>query len=193
MVEVKGTVINAWMAFLKGRFGEAKLTSAIEKLDPESRSRLATMVLDSSWYPFELHSAMRTLTAGLRPDREKGFAVEMGRNMAHTFYTKVYTSLLVDEPLKQFQRAAWMDELLYRGWRTREIKVTGSSSCLVLYHYTAGLTPEPGHCASIRGYLIGEAEVSGGRNVKCSHPSCMLKGRPLCEFSVEWDAPASAS
>jgi hypothetical protein len=189
LAEVKGTMVKGWLNFLKERYGESKVSSAIEKLDPSDRSTLISPILDSSWYPLELQSALSKLTRTLRSALDRDVATQLGRYMAEYAYTRVYANQLMDGPIKQGQSFGWVDKLLYQGLRKCEPEVTGPSSLVVRYYYERGIKPGEGECTSIAGFIARQMEMTGAFNVKCSHPKCLATGtaRDCCEFGVKWE------
>jgi uncharacterized protein YjhX (UPF0386 family) len=42
-------------------------------------------------------------------------------------------------------------------------------------------------CLTVMGWHQRAVELSGGTNVKVTHPLCRAKGAPHCEYRITWD------
>jgi hypothetical protein len=184
MAQVKGTLINAWRNFLKERYGEEKVASAIQSLNAGDRDYLQSPVLDSSWYPMELQDVMGRLTKTVVPPSDKDIATELGRYTAEYVHTKVYRTLLSG---KSKNALDWFDDLLYQGLRKCVVERISPTSSVTRYHYLNG-KPKRGQCRTVNGYLVRQQELSGWKNVKSVHQKCMLDGDDCCEYLLEWES-----
>ena len=82
MAQIKGVVFNAWLQFLKSRYGEGEVQDATQRLGAEQQATLAKPFLDSSWYPYESQACLNTLTRFLATPADANLSFEMGRFMA---------------------------------------------------------------------------------------------------------------
>ncbi len=185
MAKVKGTVINAWKNFLKERYGEEKLTAAIESLHSNDRVQLLSPILDSTWYPMEMQQVMGRLTKALAAPSDKDIASQLGRYTADYVYTKVYRTVLSGSPDKN-KSTAWFDDLLFQDLRKCVSESTGPSSSVSRYYYFEG-KPTSGQCRTLAAFLIRRQELIGKQNVTCIHQKCASKGNDCCEFALRWD------
>ncbi len=185
MAEIKGILINGWMALLKDRCGQAALTNATESLDPLDRAVLSTTFLPSSWYPYDTLQVLSRLTKKLGATGDD-FAIDIGKAMAQHSCAGVYKSLIVDDPLKQVDRISWVGDMLFRSVRRCETERMSESSGLVRYIYEEGVKPNAGTCRSVMGFLIRMMELAGASGVSASHVKCVVRGADRCEFLLEW-------
>ena len=184
MAKVKGTVINAWKNFLKERYGEDNLMSAIQSLDSDDRVQLLSPILDSTWYEMELQQVMGRLTKALATPTDKDLASELGRYTADYVYTKVYRTVL--SGADRNKSTAWFDDLLFQDLRKCISEQTGPSSSVSRYYYLEG-KPTSGQCRTLAAFLIRRHELTGKQNVTCVHQKCSSKGDDCCEFAFRWD------
>ena len=186
MAEVKGTVINAWKKFLEERYGEHKVSQAIQSLDPQERSALQSPILDSTWYPIALQNVMGKLTRSVSGPADKDIAWELGRYMAEYVYSKVYRMLLKAKP-NSGRPIDWFDDVVFRDLRTYVVETAGPSSCVVRYQYIEG-KPTRGQCRTLQAFISRKLELAGYKKVTCGHEKCLAKGNDCCEFVMQWEA-----
>jgi hypothetical protein len=187
MPEVKGVLLNGWMQFLKSRFGDEEVNRGLELIDKADRSVLTAGFLDSSWYPFDTQRAISRLTRSIATSADQNLSIELGGFMAEYAFTRVYRSLLTNQPRKQVE-SAWIDEMLFRGVRRVESAMTGPSSCVLRYYYDQEVEPTAAICASTIGFCVREAELAGAGGVRVTHPNCAVRGADCCEVMMEWQA-----
>jgi hypothetical protein len=186
VAEVKGTVINAWKKFLEERYGEHKLSEAIQSLDSQERSALQSPILDSTWYPIALQNVMSKLTKTLTLPADRDIAWELGRYMAEYVYSKVYRMLLKSKP-NSSKPIDWFDDVVFRDLRTYVVEASGPASCLVRYKYLEG-KPTKGQCRTLQAFISRKLELAGYKKVTCGHDKCLAKGNDCCEFLMQWEA-----
>jgi hypothetical protein len=187
MAEIKGVLLTAWMTFLKNRYGEQAVTSALTGLNTEDRLRLSSTFLPSSWYSYDTLHTLRQLTRKLASPAETRLSGEIGAFMAEYTFTGVYRSLLAHDPIKQVTKFEWIGEFFFKEARTLKTEITGDTSCSVRYHYESGAAPTKAICESLSSFWSRTLELAGAARVSSSHPKCIVKGDHLCEFTFKWD------
>jgi predicted hydrocarbon binding protein len=185
MAEVKGVLLNAWMLFLRERYGERAVAEAMTHLRAEEQAALASPFLISSWYPFNTLFALGSLTRELGGS-ERGLSFEIGRFMARRAFGEIYRQQLAKDPITQLQKFAWVHDLLYRQAREKEVEISGPSSGVIRYRYQGEARPFPGFCSSHSGFWVEVLQMAGANRVRASHPKCAAKGDDCCEFRFEW-------
>ena len=190
MAEVKGILLNAWVKFVKERYGEEAVAKAFGTLSPEDRRLLPATFLDASWYPYDSLHAFGRLTRPLVTKSDKDVAGEVGRFMAQHAFTGVYRSLLAHDPIKQVEKFTSIGAFFFRDTRKLETEITGPASCLVRYRYEAGAKPTRAICASLSGFWSRSIELAGASKVAAAHPKCFATGGDCCEFLLEWQPPS---
>jgi hypothetical protein len=186
MAEIKGILLNAWMDFLKKRYGENAVSEGLNTLRVEDRLLLSTFFLASSWYPYSTLHALRKLTRPLVTPDDRSLSVEIGRFMAEYVFTGVYRSFLVKDPIKQVEKFSWIRDFFFKETRKLETEITGDSSCLVRYRYETGAKPTRAICESLVGFWGKTLELANASNVRASHPKCVTSGNNCCEFVFQW-------
>src|SRR5713226_4173854 len=113
MAEIKGVLLNAWMAFLNDGYGAEAVSGAVKKLAPADQRLLASRFLDSSWYKYDNLHALRRLTRPLVGASGQNLSIEIGRFMADYVFTGVYRSFLVRDPVEQVKKFSWIGEFFF--------------------------------------------------------------------------------
>ncbi|HEY7914659.1 MAG TPA: hypothetical protein VIG62_22285 [Blastocatellia bacterium] len=189
MAEIKGILINAWIDFLKKRYGEQAVSQSLDALEVEDRLALASTFLASSWYPYSTLHALRRLSRPLATASDQNLSVEIGRFMAEYVFTGVYRSFLVKDPIKQVEKFSWIGDFFFHEARRLETEIVNETQCLVRYRYEAGANPTRAICESLGGFWSKTLELAGASNVRSTHPKCIAEGGGCCEFKFEWNAP----
>ena len=187
MAQVKGVLLNAWVQFLKSRFGEDQVVRAIQNLAPAQQHQVSSGFLDSSWYPFELHASLSALTRSLATQADRNLSFELGRFMADYAFDRVYKNLLSRES-NRLARNTWLEDSFFQGVRKVKSEMTGESSYMMRYYYEPSMKPTTGMCASTIGFCFRQAELAGRENSKVIHPKekCAAYDNDCCEVVIEW-------
>jgi hypothetical protein len=186
MAKVKGVQVKAIITFLKNRFGEDSVSAAIEGLPAEVRELLPAVLLDSSWYPYDILRPIRGISRAMVPGSGEDFTLDMGKFIAEYTLAGLYRSLLEKDPLKQVEKFSWVHDFFYQDTQKIETTALSKSSCLVRYRYEAGLRPARSSCLCTLGFWMRTIELSGGTNVAGAHTRCVIDGKDSCEFLLEW-------
>ena len=186
MAQIKGLLLNAWMTFLKLRFGDLALASALDLVSPEDRRFLSVPFLASSWYAYDMVDVLRRTTAELAGDGDLNLPEEIGRFMAQHTFTGIYRSLIAADPITQVEKAAWMEGFFLNAACNVETEITGATSCALRCTYESGVKPRRAICGGLTGFWLEMIELSGANGVTCHHTRCVLDGGDCCEFKFEW-------
>lgn len=187
MAEIKGILLNAWMIFLKQRFGEQAIFEQLQQLDEPDRLLLSSPFLASSWYPYNTLHSFRRLTRPLATAADRNLSMEIGRYLAEYVFTGVYKSLLEKNPVKQVEKFSWIRQFFFQETRILETEIINPTRCLVRYRYENDATPTRAICESLNGFWSRTLELSGAQRIRSTHPKCVAKGADCCEFIFEWD------
>ena len=184
MRQIRGIMLNAWLSFLKEKYGEDKVLAAIKALPQEDKIHLEKSVLDASWYPVEMTRVLGKVQSAVAGRDE--FAEELGSYMAHYAFSGAYKVFLTNDPLTQAKKIMSVSEYFYRNVHKLEIEGTSPTSCVVRYRTSQG-RPSAITCRNRRGWWTRTLEMAGGKNVKVVHPECMASGKEYCEFHINWE------
>jgi predicted hydrocarbon binding protein len=183
-------MLNAWLSFLKDRYGDEAVGGAIGKLAPQDKLQLEKTILDSSWYPIEATRVLSKLQSVL--DGKVDISLEMGRYMAEYVFTGVYRMFLTRDPLSQGKKIVQASNYFYRDVHKLEVDVTGPVSCTVRYRLAKG-KPSIATCNTRKGWWARALELAGAISVNITHPQCRARGQEVCEFLVEWSAQSGSA
>ncbi|HUK90465.1 MAG TPA: hypothetical protein VLZ81_08705 [Blastocatellia bacterium] len=184
--EIKGVQIRAAYMFLKQRYGDQAVEEALKSASSEDRLIMPSLLLDSNWYPHTAWRVIRRITRVLDPNAGRDFPVEMGKFMADYVFKGVYKSLLSPDPSKQVEKFKWIHDLFYRDVCTLDAKAVGTNSGVVSYSYRKGVTVTGATCLLLMGFWTRTLELAGAKDVEATHPKCVSKGSPVCEYSFTW-------
>ena len=186
MAQIKGLLLNAWMTFLKLRFGDLAVASALDLASAEDRRLLSVPFLASSWYAYGLVDVLSRTTTELAGDADRNLPEEIGRFMAQHAFTGIYRSLIAADPIKQVEKAAWMEGFFLNAAYNVETEITGPTSCTMRCTYESAVKPFRAICGSLTGFWLEMIELSGANSVTGDHTRCVLDGGDCCEFKFEW-------
>jgi len=178
-------MLNAWLSFLKNRYGDDAIAGGIDKLAPPDRLELQKTILDSTWYPIETTRLLSKLQAAL--DGNTDTSLELGRYIAEYVFTGVYRMFLANDPIGQGKKIVHATNYFYRDVHKLEVDVTGPASCTVRYRLAKG-KPSIATCNTRKGWWARALELAGASSVNISHPQCRALGHEVCEFLVTWIA-----
>jgi uncharacterized protein (TIGR02265 family) len=185
MGQVKGTAVQSSLRYVGERFGEATLTGVLAALTAEDQRALGGSLLASSWYPMPaflrfMREAQRQLGA-----QEPEVVRNMGRASCDHGVTGVYRVFFrLGSPEFIISRAARVFSSYYD---TGELKVVESRGGRALVELTGLQDSAPEFCERIYGWMQRTLELSGARNLRPSHPSCVHRGDAACRFEGNWD------
>jgi len=185
MAKIKGDQVKAIIAFLKRRFGEDAVNSAIKGLPDHVRKLWPQSLLDSSWYPYDVLRPVRGMSRALAGGDED-LAIDMGRFIADYTLGGLYRSLLEKDPVKQVEKFSWVHDFFYQDCQKIETETLSPRSCVVRYRYQPGILPARSSCVSALGFWLRTVELSGGVNATGEQAKCVRDGRDCCEFILSW-------
>ncbi len=185
---VKGNILTSRLAFVRGRGGEALLGKVLGRLPADDQRALKGTLLVTSAYPLELNLRLdNAIAAELSPgDRQRVF-IEMGRASAE---------MSLSGPQRGFLRAGDPHGLLayteaiysyYYSVGRRIYQKTGPTSACLTTFDAEGVTETD--CLTVVGWHERAIELSGGSNVRVSHPQCRVRGALHCEYLIDWGEP----
>ena len=139
--------------------------------------------------PSTLANGGGRMTQALATPSAPVLSVEVGRHMAEYVFTGVYRTLLAKDPVKQLEKFPSIREFFFHDTHQLEIEHTGEARCIVRYRYEAGVQPTRAVCESLGGFWSKALDLAGASNTRFTHPNCILKGNPCCEFALSWQTP----
>ncbi len=182
---IKGSVLITRLNLVRKHGGPERLAKVLGRLAPPDRKVLEGIILPISWYPLELNLRLDAAIADvLSPaDRTKAF-IEMGRasaeeNLAgphHVFLRQGDPHFLLSHAPEIYR--------LYYAVGSRTYEKAGERGAVLRTVDAQSVTEED--CLTIVGWHQRAIELSGGRDVRVSHPTCRARGGPHCEYLCTW-------
>ena len=185
MTQVKGTALQSSLRFVRERFGAAALEGILRALPSDERSLLGGTILVSSWYPLQallsyMQEAERQLAA-----QEPELLFQMGKASCDHGVTGVYKIFFkVGSPEFVVSRAARVFSSYYD---SGELRVVESRDGHAAVEIVAIQPAAPQLCARFYGWMHRTLELSGARNLRSSHSTCVHRGDAVCRFEGTWD------
>ena len=183
---IKGTVIISRLNMVRQQGGQARVDEVLKRLPAEDQALLRKMILPINWYPMELNTRLDTAIADvLSPeDRTRAF-MEMGRASAdenlkgaqHVFVRPGDPQFLLSQAPQIYR--------FYYAVGSRTYEKTGPRAAILRTFGAENVTEAD--CLTIVGWHLRAIELSGGHNVRVTHPKCVAKGAPHCEYHCQWD------
>jgi hypothetical protein len=181
---VKGTMLQAHMAWAADRLGPAWKARLQPHLDAFGTARVDRDVLATEWIPLallvQIDRAIARETGGV-PERVFG---ELGRHSATINLGGVYKAFVPDEPHTFFEQMAFLHDRFLNFGRCAYGRSGPRAGRIRMEDY-----PEysPVFCASAMGYYEGALltmRVPGPVVVK--EASCQCAGDEACAFEMAW-------
>lgn len=184
--QVKGTILAARLAFIRGRGGEALLERVLLRLSPEDQKPLRGLLLVTSSYPLALNLRLDTaIAAELSPGDPDRVFIEMGRASADVNLSgpqRLFVQAGDPHHLLSFTEAIYS---YYYSVGKRTYLKTGPRSATLTTEGAEDVTP--GDCLTVVGWHQRGLELSGASGVHVDHPVCKARGASRCEYHCAWE------
>lgn len=180
--QVKGTKIKSKLAFVENTYGEETLQRVVEKLSPEDR-RVLKSVLDVAWYPIDLYYRLLEAIVEVAGAGDPRVLDRMGREAAEYqaehaygayFRSKDPRSLLESMiPMHaQINKPGTME--IVDGGERRLSLVIGAPPTTLLA------------CRVAKSFYQRAVELVGGSAARVVESACQARGDGHCRFDVRW-------
>ncbi|HXY40148.1 MAG TPA: hypothetical protein VEQ10_10770 [Vicinamibacteria bacterium] len=185
MAQVKGTAVLSSLRHVRERFGEPALAGVLSALPSGDAALLSGLVLASSWYPMGcllrfMQEAEKQLAA-----QEPKLLQNMGRASCDDGLKGIYKIFLkVGSPGFIIDRAA---RVLANYYDTGELVVVDRGERHVAVELRGLEEAGRPFCERIYGWMQRTLELTGVRNLRSAHSSCLHRGDPVCRFEGRWD------
>ena len=184
MARVKGTAVSASSHYLRGRLGEEKYAQVLAGLSPEAQAALSGTVLPSGWYEFSHLLELMKKAELLLPRGEKSLAWEMGRYSAESGLKTVYKIFFkVADVSFILKKTSQVFSNYYDRGTMETVSTTDRSASLILRGFDQ---PSLHFCDRLLGWMERTVEMTGAKNVRMTHPRCVVRGDDHCEYRGDW-------
>ena len=170
-------------AFMEHRFGEGARAAVLRHLSPEDRAQYSGIMLPITWYPLApFGRLLRVMDAELGKG-DLSLVTERGEWTAtrdlHTL-RKAILKFVTIPWVVQKGASLWPQFHDTGRWDVRAVHTKSAVAEL----HDLGVVDDA-ICASIRGWLLGLAKLSGDA-VDVRHTKCRAKGEPACTYELHW-------
>ena len=182
---VKGNILLARLAFLRGRGGQPLVDRVVSRLPAGDQRVLRGALLATSVYPIELNQRMdgaiaEELSSG-DPDR---VFLDMGRASADVNLTGSQRGLVrKGDPHYLLGFTESIYGYYYSAGR-RTYQNTGPTSAVLTTVGAEDVTATD--CLTVIGWHQRAVELCGGASVQVIHPRCRVRGDDCCEYRIDW-------
>ena len=185
MARVKGTAVASSLRFVRERFGESALARVLEGLSEEDNRVLKAGVLAASWYPMGLFLRFMQEAERQFGVQEPDLVRRMGRASADYSVTTIYRIFLkMGTPEFILGHAAPVFGSYYD---TGSMRVAERRSGHAVAELTGFAESAPQFCRRILGWMERTLELTGAKNVRCTHSRCIHRGDAVCRFDGDWE------
>ncbi|MDQ3035345.1 MAG: protein kinase [Myxococcota bacterium] len=183
-VELKGSLVIAALEHLETAHGSEGFAQIQEHLDPESRARIATVILPMAWLPMSLYEQLLRGAERVAGGGEGSTASSVGRATAdrelpttHRLFMQTASPSAAAERIPQ----------LYRLYHSRgEAKVLPTPGGGVRVEIDCGAPESLPYAWAISGFWQRMLELTGAREVRSSVVSCRGRGDDRTAIALRW-------
>jgi hypothetical protein len=181
---VKGTMLQAHLAWARDRLDRAALERILDKVAPAFREYLDKPPLATDWVPVEALIQYDTAIATIVGGPADAVYRALGHHSATTNLQGVYKAFAVEEPHRFFEQQALLHRR-FQNFGTAHYERAGLQSGRLRIEGYAN--PSPIFCASGRGYFEGVLEMMRVPGpIQCTEVLCQCQGDPQCLFDLSW-------
>jgi uncharacterized protein (TIGR02265 family) len=182
-VNIKGSVINARLAFVEQESGSEAVQRVLARLSPEDRGALDP-VLSSKWYPFELGRRLDDAIAKELGARGLEFFRKLGRDSADKNLGGVHKALLIRGDPHAFLAQSPIIYKMYYDRGRREYENVGPQEAVLTTHDAP--TASAVECQTNMGWHQRALELCGATDVKVTEEECLGTGGKVCRYRLRW-------
>lgn len=185
MVKVKGTALKSTMVFLEERVGGDQIREAISNFPDEERRRLADPIILSEWYPFSLLvKLMDSCMPMVKTEGNKSIYWVLGRFSADYSLKGIYKIFFrFADPHYIIKKSSQVFSSYYDSGKMEVVICEPHQAIL---HLTGFNEPSIKFCDRLLGFMERTLELTGTKSATISHPKCLARGGPYCEYMANW-------
>ena len=183
-MEIKGSILESRLQFVKERFGEQAVERVISSLPATDQSTLRNPINKDGWYHFQLAQNLDDAIVQVIGKGDARLFEEMGaasaqQNLSGT--QKFYLDL--GNPQGFMLRAPLIYHVYYdKGWR--DYKPTGPTTG-VMTTYEAE-TYSAADCMTVMGWYKQALKMCGANDAVIVEETCRARGGDCCRYLVSW-------
>lgn len=183
--QVKGSVIQSRLAFVRERIGPGATARVLARLGAADRAILSGTMMPFAWYPFALNEQ---LDLAIRDELGRGDDVflELGvKSCEDNLASSSQRHYILDRnPQALLKHTSAIYRVYYDTGRREYERVSDTTAVLRTY---ASESFSAADCLTVVGWYERAIAMCGGRNVRVTELVCRAKGGAHCEYRCEWD------
>jgi hypothetical protein len=183
-MEIKGSILESRLQFVKDRFGEQAVEDVISALPPSDQATLRKPLNGAGWYHFQTGQKLDDAIVQVIGKGDASLFEEMGAASAQLSLSgtqKFYLDL--GNPQGFMLRAPLIYHVYYdKGWR--DYKPTGPSTGMMTTYDAE--TYSAADCMTVMGWYKQALRMCGAKDVDISEETCRARGGDYCRYLVSW-------
>ena len=184
MVQAKGSTLRVRLAFLKEKGNADDLERVLAELGPEARTQIEKGVPAGDWYPFQTYVELSRAIDRVLGTGDLSLIVELGRHSAEVGARRMYRAFTkVGSPEHIFRHAAAVWHQFFSAGELHVVEDSPNTFHLIVEGFDEAARE---HCLSVVGWLQGNVELSGAKDVHIEERQCRSWGDEQCDFVVTW-------
>ena len=183
-MEIKGSILESRLQFVKDRFGEQAVEDVISALPPSDQATLRKPLNGAGWYHFQTGQKLDDAIVQVIGKGDASLFEEIGAASAQLSLSgtqKFYLDL--GNPQGFMLRAPLIYHVYYdKGWR--DYKPTGPTTGMMTT-YDAD-TYSAADCMTVMGWYKQALRMCGAKDVDIVEETCRARGGDYCRYLVRW-------
>jgi hypothetical protein len=183
-MEIKGSILESRLQFVKDRFGEQAVEDVISALPPSDQATLRKPINGAGWYHFQTGRKLDDAIVRVIGKGDASLFEEMGAASAQLSLSgtqKFYLDL--GNPQGFMLRAPLIYHVYYdKGWR--DYKPTGPTTGMMTTYDAE--TYSAADCMTVMGWYKQALRMCGAKDVDISEETCRARGGDYCRYLVSW-------
>lgn len=181
-VNVKAVPVNAVVEFVRKELSSAQLQAVLAGLPPADAALFTGHILATEQVPLHAVNEFTRLCASEKGEPVKSFGRRAGRFGAEQGVRSVYRFIMMVMSTESvLRKAPFMWTRVYDGGEM-EVEALPNSARIHIRDFPS----EEAGCARVTGWFEKIGELSGAKNLRTVHPSCMAEGAKVCTWTFEW-------
>jgi uncharacterized protein (TIGR02265 family) len=180
---VKGTMLQAHVAWARQALGDERFAPVLDALPPEDAELVRRGVLATDWVPFATLVRFDRAVAKVVGGTPEAVYRDMGLESARANLAGAYKAFVQDEPHRFFENIGRLHSR-FQNFGQCAYERTGERSARMRYDGYEDYSPV--FCASAAGYFQGALEAMGATRPAVRESSCQCAGGDACTFELSW-------
>jgi hypothetical protein len=189
-VLIKGTAVRDTLGSIRGRVGEAGLSSMLASLSQKDRSALEEPILITGWYSLDAYIALVEISIRVQDGGDPRPFAARAKKVLEAELTGVYRHFgQLGAPEALVKRIAAAHQTYFQGTSV-DVQSTTERSARIRYHgFTGRHRLMQG---AIEAFYTTALELCGATEVVVEFTTLISNASPFAEVEIRWEPPPSA-